>query len=143
MATKSNPSLDAGLVKRGEAAPATAAEAVEPDAKVSPVFTAASRAGLLPPLPTPPKEVRATKRPTPKDYGYHMQSVKLTAAEYKLVRHIGFVLDKSYQDIYHEALRTWLAQHLEIPGVAEFLKATEQAEEMVKQQAGDASETGE
>ena len=137
MSTK-QPALDAGLVKRGEAAPAAPpapAEAAQKDKArgIPPVVVAAAKAGELGDLPPmfaaalsrkPEKvEHRATKRPTPKDLGYHMQSVRLSPDEYKLLRHVAFALDKSYQEIYSEALRVWLETHIELPGVREYLQA--------------------
>ncbi len=128
MATKTTPALDAGIVKRGAAAPAQAPEAENEPAQAtdaaqpaqrgpSPVMTAMMR--LMPTPPTegaPPKTVvhRVNKRATPKDLGFHMQSVKLTADEYKRVRWAGFVLGKSYQEIYTEALTDWLIKHKDV-----------------------------
>ena len=123
MATK-QPALGAGLVKRGEAAPAAAPAPTQN----APASTAADSRGIPPifaaALRAPEKVVhRSAKRATPKDLGYHMQSVRLSPDEYKLLRHVAFALDKSYQEIYSEALRVWLETHIELPGVREYLQA--------------------
>jgi hypothetical protein len=127
MATKTpTPALDAGIVKRGAAAPAQSTEAegqapqgAQPEQRgPSPVMTAMLRLMPTPPseAPAKPAERRANKRATPKDLGYHMQSVKLTEDEYKRVRWAGFALGKSYQEIYTEALTDWLLKHKDIFG---------------------------